>query len=486
MCPRVGDFRMQISVTSNRGAIQRVRLPKGAFFKAAVGAFVIFVGLFLGVLSVFLPWVISVGFGLAVVFPLVLWNFPWLGVGLTLSIVFIAPDVKWADLATGVALLVYLAKYILDGGGGLRLQEKRLAWMFVIWLGIIGFSVLAGYFYFGNSISYIYRDSRPFLYWLWVPVIAWLLEKEGWRLDRLKSLFVFLGVLIASVALIQWVFGIQIVTSGRVGALETGGAYNVGETRVQLHGYVFVMGVFVWALCSLVLHPRRFALFLPLLLVSALAIYVNYGRALWFWTAVAVFLAVLYLPKKRIFILSVVALPFLLIAIGAVNKYAPQKMDAAVERILSVQDEGGERSSYGLRRLENRQALQQIYSNPLFGVGLGGEYRGWLSEIRKFEEHTRYVHNSYIFIALKTGVVSLALMCAFLGLVWLKSARRFSARNGAPERPFVIASIACFPAYAGLSVTQPEIANPYGVFFLAVIVLTMYSVGTRKEEAKNC
>lgn len=477
---------MQLSFRSSSSAVQRVRLPRGILSKLAIGAFIVFIGLFLGVLSVFLPWVISVGFGLAVVFPVVLWNFPWVGVALTLSVVFIAPDVKWADLATGVALVIYLAKYVLDGGRGLRLQEKRLSGLFVIWLGVIALSVLAGYFYFGNSISYIYRDSRPFLYWLWVPVIAWLLEKEDWRLDRLKSLFVFLGVLIASVALVQWVFGIQIVTSGRVGALETGGAYNVGETRVQMHGYVFVMGVFIWAICSLVLNPRGFALFLPLLLVSGLAIYVNYGRALWFWTAVAVFLAAFYLPKKRIFILSLFAFPFLVIAFGAVNKYAPQKVDAAVERMLSVQDEGGERSSYGLRRLENRQALQQIYSNPLFGVGLGGEYRGWLSEIRNFEEHTRYVHNGYIFIALKTGVVSLALMCGFLALVWLKSARSFSARAGDPQSPFVIASIACFPACAGLSMTQPEIANPYGVFFLAVIVLSMYSVGMRKEEAKNC
>lgn len=477
---------MQLSFRSSSTAVQRLRLTQGILSKLAIGAFIVFIGLFLGVLSVFLPWVISVGFGLAVVFPLVLWNFPWVGVALTLSVVFIAPDVKWADLATGVALVIYLAKYVLDGGRGLRLQEKRLSGLFVIWLGVIAFSVLAGYFYFGNSISFIYRDSRPFLYWLWVPVIAWLLEKEDWRLDRLKSLFVFLGVLIASVALVQWVFGIQIVTSGRVGALETGGAYNVGETRVQMHGYVFVMGVFIWAICSLVLNPRRFILFLPLLLVSGLAIYVNYGRALWFWTAVAVFLAALYLPKKRIFILSLFAFPFLMMAFGAVNKYAPQKVDAAVERMLSVQDEGGERSSYGLRRLENRQALQQIYSNPLFGVGLGGEYRGWLSEIRNFEEHTRYVHNGYIFIALKTGVVSLALMCGFLALVWVKSARSFSARAGDPQSPFVIASIACFPACAGLSMTQPEIANPYGVFFLAVIVLSMYSVGMRKEEAKNC
>lgn len=477
---------MQIALPSSGQAKYRTKTQASFLSKALLGLILLFLALFLSVLSVFLPWVLAVGFGLAFVYPVIVWRFPWIGAALTLLIVFLAPDVKWADLVTGATFVVYFTKYILEKKSSFNLPDKFTPRLYLVWMASVLLSLIVGYLYFHNSISFIYRDGRPFFYWLWIPVFVWLLSKENWRVEKLSYIFVFLGVIIATVAIIQWLFGIQIVSSGRVGALETGGAYNVGETRVQLHGYVFVTGLLIWATTALVFKPKKFLFLLPLIGISVLAIYVNYGRALWFWTAFAFALTLFYLPKKRTLVFALIASPFLVIALGMMQKHIPEKLDAAVERILSIQDEGKERSSYGLRRLENSQAVDRILDNPFFGVGLGGEYRGWLSEIRKFEEHTRYVHNGYIFIALKTGVLSLVLLCVLFLSIWIRSVRIFSARSDSPQSSFIVASIVCFPAYAGLSLTQPEIANPYGVIFLSVITVAMYSVVARQNVRKAC
>lgn len=477
---------MQIALPSSGQIKYRKKIQASFLSKALLGLILLFLALFLSVLSVFLPWVLAVGFGLAFVYPVIVWRFPWIGAALTLLIVFLAPDVKWADLVTGATFAVYFTKYILEKKSRFNLPDKFTPRLYLVWMAFVLLALIVGYLYFHNSISFIYRDGRPFFYWLWIPVFIWLLSKESWRVNKLSYIFIFLGAVIATVAIIQWLFGIQIVSSGRVGTLETGGAYNVGETRVQLHGYVFVTGLLVWATTALVFKPKNFLFLLPLIGISVLAIYVNYGRALWFWTAVAFALTLFYLPKKRALIFALIASPFLMMGLGMMQKYAPEKLDAAVERILSIQDEGKERSSYGLRKLENNQAVDRILDNPFFGVGLGGEYRGWLSEIRKFEEHTRYVHNGYIFIALKTGVLSLVLLCVLLLSIWVRSVRIFSARSDPPQSSFIVASIACFPAYAGLSLTQPEIANPYGVIFLSVITVAMYSVIVRQNVRTAC
>jgi hypothetical protein len=94
------------------------------------------------------------------------------------------------------------------------------------------------------------------------------------------------------------------------------------------------------------------------------------------------------------------------LGLASLSMLRPEVIDAAVNRIASVADEGAIRTSGGWRRLENEASAARIAQSPLFGIGLGGEYRPWLSEIRNFSEHTRYVHNGYVFIALGRAAVA--------------------------------------------------------------------------------
>jgi O-antigen ligase len=95
--------------------------------------------------------------------------------------------------------------------------------------------------------------------------------------------------------------------------------------------------------------------------------------------------------------------------------------------------ETAETGSLQWRDFEIEKALQAIGEHPLTGVGLGnryrpintyqGEARGWLTrslatgDISRF---TRYIHNSYISIAVKMGIPGLLVLLWFCAAVLLK------------------------------------------------------------------
>jgi O-antigen ligase len=185
-----------------------------------------------------------------------------------------------------------------------------------------------------------------------------------------------------------------------------------------MHGFLFVSVATVWALVALVHSPRKGWWVLPFLLLLMAALYVNLGRALWFWTGLALLLSVFAAGWRRGWAIALVLFTVTVFGGAGLAVFKPKVIDNIVERADSVRGEGGARTSYGWRKLENEDALPHIMRRPLTGLGLGAEYRRWMHEVARFEEHTRYVHNSYVFISLKTGVLSLLGLLTLLLLAW--------------------------------------------------------------------
>lgn len=81
-----------------------------------------------------------------------------------------------------------------------------------------------------------------------------------------------------------------------------------------------------------------------------------------------------------------------------------------VDRALSVKDERGSdaRTSIGWRVDEQRQVMQAIRQSPLIGLGHGAEYKSVYSSLMKdFGAQLSYIHNGYLFVWLKYGVLGL-------------------------------------------------------------------------------
>jgi O-antigen ligase len=443
----------------------RISLKSLAFWPALV-----FVALFCGLTCVFLPWWFVVGVILMVAYPLGLWLAPWVGLGFYIVLLVVSPDFKYSDVITAASLVIIGAK-IASSGPWPRLPKLEF-WSFTITIVLVIASLALALGVFHNTVPFIYRDGRAFVYWLWLPLLYALIHRDPAGRAKLSKLILFVAVAIGTIALVQYFFQIQIVREGRVGGLETLGVGDNDLTRVQMQGFVFVVVGLVWAIVSATQGGRRLFYLVPLLLFFVAALYVNFGRALWAWTAVAVLMSGLVMGLRRAVVLALSLTVVGVLSVTTLLLVKPTVIESVVDRLGSVVDEGGVRTSGGWRKLENEAADAQIIRSPLVGIGLGGEYRGWISEIRNFKEHTRYVHNGYVFIAVKLGVPALlAMLCLNLWPWW----RAFRSRStvGFEPRSMWIAIVASWLPVLGLSLTQPEIVTPQTIMLMCMGLAAM-------------
>jgi len=435
---------------------------------------------FLGLLCVLLPWVLVLGLAAAVCYAALLWSSPPAAVGVYFLALLLSPDFKLSDVLTACTLACLGVALLLDRQ---RLKFPRRAWhVYAFFMGMVLLSALLALAYFGNSLAYVYRDGRAFMYWVWLPILFWMCNRSADAPARLSRLLIGMAVAVSVLALVQYFFGLQLVREGRVGALETGGVVDADLTRVQMPGFTFVLVALVWAMSKLMRGGRALWWVLPSVLLFAAAIYVNFGRALWFWTFVAVALSGLLMGLRRS-----LSLAGLLCAVGLVVGtslfvFKPAVIDNMVHRMVSVIDEGGSGSSFGWRKLENDAALIQIERSPLVGMGLGAEYRRWMAEVRNFTEHTRYVHNSYVFMALKLGVPALlALMVLIMRPWWIMFRGR--AQASVRQNDMLVALLASWLPLLAISTTQPELVNPHTIF-LYCIMLALFLTAIHGRDAQ--
>ncbi|MDC6166639.1 O-antigen ligase family protein [Paucibacter sp. XJ19-41] len=454
-------------------ALELRRLPSmGGIGQAAALLGLLLFAAFLGLICVFLPWQYVIILCLASVFPLLAWFSPWAGLFFYLLIALLSPDLKIADLATVVLLIIFSLK-IVSTSSKFFLPRQYLV-PFLIFIAGTSISLVLAFLFYRNQVPYIYRDGRSFLYWLWLPALYWLTNSTPAGFRKLARTLAAVAALVSIFAIFQWATGIQVIASGRVGALETNGDYQTALTRVQMPGFIFVMLALVWVIVAFAYGRKKWFVAAPIISILLLALYVNFGRALWIWSVAALFLCLFFVGAKRATLMLIS-----LTIIGGVGTvglsiFKPSIANSISERIFSIADEGGNRTSLGWRKLENEAASSRIASSPVFGVGLGGEYRKWVPELRLFEEHTRYVHNSYLFMALKVGLPATVSILWLIFMSWRAGYRSLGSTK-AEDLPLKTAALVTLPAVLGLCFTQPELMNSFSIIFLSALLVILVS-----------
>lgn len=442
--------------------------------QSVISILFIFLAAFVGMSSVILPVWLTLGLVAFVFYVGFVWCFPFQSVFVSMLLSLMSPDFKLADIIMVLTVLVVSMKLLSNGKIPFVIPE-HVRVPFLLFIASVFFSLVIGVVCFHNSVPFIYRDIRIFIYWIWFPLLSFLLASSScdYSIDKVSKLILFVGVVISLIAIIQFVTGIQIVAAGRVGALETAGADQGGFTRVQLPGYPFVVWSILWVTVSIVKSKMKLIYALPILLMLAFALIINFGRGLWFWTLFSVVTTVFFYRRElRIkFILMLLGVMFASSSVLCIVK--PDFAEAIVVRFLSVKDENtnawGPKTSYEWRKLENKDAITALVKSPLFGVGIGGEYRFRIWELRNvFEDHTRYIHNSYLFIFLKLGVLGFLSFLAFTWKAWFVCLNDRMFKKYEFNSAYA-SSLCFFPAYAFLSITQPEFVNSNSVMFFAVL-----------------
>jgi len=133
---------------------------------------------------------------------------------------------------------------------------------------------------------------------------------------------------------------------------------------------------------------------------------------------------------------------------------------AFVERVLSIvtPEETLGSDSLQWRIFETEQGLRSVSENPLVGVGLGNSYRaittlqgeargirtGYSLAAGKISSLTRFLHNSYLFIAVKMGLPALACFLWFCAALVVKSGQLYRNLSEGQSRGIVLAVLASF------------------------------------------
>lgn len=298
----------------------------------------------------------------------------------------------------------------------------RRMWVFLgllmFWTGLM---VVYAHFYRRNQMAWIYEEAMSLAYWLvLIPaaLIAYNEKTATWAL----RLLILMSVILSLLSIAQALTGMRLSLSSnaRVDAMDAISGGVEGISRSFVPGIVLVMFSFLTALANLLRRTGQTAVWSVVLLITAGALYVSFGRAVWAAMGVGTFLVAILSGRQALKRFALVGLPLMVLAACLIWIVKPDVIAGIITRILSVRTEGaGLSSSLGWRIAENHFARLTILSNPLIGIGPGGEYKPRLIDWRAFSAQTHYIHNGYFFIMLKIGLIGFVFyMLNYLHIMW--------------------------------------------------------------------
>jgi O-antigen/teichoic acid export membrane protein len=338
------------------------------------------------------------------------------------------------------------------------------------------FSAAYALFLQGVAVNLVLGELRIVIYYATFFIAGWTIRRAG----QLKTLFTGLFIiadLTSTVVIIQQFFGKDnLLLTGMAGTswqiwqsgpFETG----LGSVRIVPAGHVLMFFMMIIAFCIMIgawkrSNLRTFAIFQ--------FAYLNFGllftftRAQWLAAAAAIFFAlVVLLPKYRGFFLraSIIAFAVFIFVFGFLGSDLQQIfadipfVNSVVERAVSIFDVGTtmESASMQWRVFETGEAFRSIRENPFTGVGLGNAYRevttlqgenlGWITEDQGITDplrFTRYIHNSFLAIAVKMGLPSLFLFLWFSVAFLVGSWKLYRKISNALDRSIILAIASAF------------------------------------------
>jgi len=448
-------------------------------FLVVAGAF--FVAVVLGLGANILPWWLLLPLATLPVLAAIGFRYPPVFLASAFLMILLLPLYKVQDvLFFGLCVV---GAVIAARAGNLYLHHWVVKLVFVICL-VAALSATIGYVVNGNGLEAVYNEARVFMYWLACPLVLLFFNKDdGGRSITFAILAV--GGILALIAALQGMLGVSLLGTGRIAALDTSGrdALAGTVTRVQIAGFPIIQAALLLLWADLVSKANVKVWKLLLFAVLLLAIYYNFGRAVWVWTAFAMLGVALFYGGRGILVVSVCAALGVAAAL-VIEIYAnPVALEVAVDRILSIGAEGGYGTSYGWRELENSAAISAILNTYGLGVGLGGEYRDFYIPLRHFPDHVRYIHQGHFGLMLKVSVFGWLLIMMFLTAVCIAAYYKWRREGG--SNPSLLALAAVIFCFILLNNTQPVFMSYDGTLATALVLALFVSIAKTSQAQKR-
>jgi O-antigen ligase len=265
-------------------------------------------------------------------------------------------------------------------------------------------SVIIGVGYWGVPIKAALAEFRVYLYVLPLVILPLLLRSPG-DIERLWRLLVVVMMVLAVGQIVQGVFGIAVLHGGRLETAVTLDHSYEGATRSTLPGiYLIIFGLLYSLLRAF--GTRRIAwLWIPWIAVFALALLLTYGRALWIVSVAGIAVVALSLQLRQKVTVAVLGVISIVGGLALFAMAKPVAFAAVTERAMSVGQELHGGSSLDWRKIENDYAWRKIGKSPVLGNGLGVSYKPLAGGLDAWVEQTRFIHNGYMYLFLKVGLV---------------------------------------------------------------------------------
>jgi O-antigen ligase len=145
-----------------------------------------------------------------------------------------------------------------------------------------------------------------------------------------------------------------------------------------------------------------------------------------------------------------------LMACGVLTSDGSGAEQALIDRATSILKPGEtlDTASLEWRIFEVGAAMKSIHDHPVLGVGLGNSYRdvtllhgeaaGWLYDLNGPGSLTRFVHNSYTYLTVKMGLVTLVVFAWFSLSFIYGGARAYLRAATGPAKLVMLAAICSF------------------------------------------
>jgi O-antigen ligase len=183
--------------------------------------------------------------------------------------------------------------------------------------------------------------------------------------------------------------------------------------------------------------------------------------------------------RLRLLLRAVPVLAVGVVVIGVVNARATHSaadpLRAAVTRLASVADFN--RDVSGQHRIhEWKAAAHEIKAHPLAGIGLGNTITYW-TPMYSPETHmmggmttTWYIHNSYVWFALKLGLAGAGAFISLLVLQLVRARAALRTITDPRRRRLMLGALATLAALLIVSFTGPQLNEDFSTPYIASII----------------
>ncbi|MBD3287656.1 hypothetical protein GF337_02530 [candidate division KSB1 bacterium] len=322
------------------------------------------------------------------------------------------------DLYLFFSLISIFIKYY--AGKNESLIRTPLDVPLLIFFGFSVISMMLAVTVFSVSIRTAFSELRIITYYLLFFLVTNLLHTKT-QLRRLIHGLYLIAIVVVFFMIAQVLLGTSIrIIPARVESLLTMGKTYTNTIRVITPGNSLIFVMFLVACCTFIMQKSMRTIYnFANVIILGIGLIIGFNRNLWIPAIIGMILFFFISPKQckirfigfsvlMAFVLALVIV-FAYITDGKLKNYT----ESTFIRLFTV-TKGNDlvrKDTLIDRIIENRYAWNEIRSHPVFGIGLGNNYR---HDVDWNPKLNAYIHNGFLWILMKTGILGFTAFMWFL------------------------------------------------------------------------